>query len=331
MHGAPGGRVTLAHLFALAWILDLVVGDPARIPHPVRGMGRTAVFWERVLYRPNVTAGVFFWLACAVTVLAVTVLGFGLAAPVGSWAEALCSLYVMATLLATRSLHSEALGVELALRDGDLPRARTLLSRIVSRDTANLDEAAVRRAVLETVAENLSDGVVAPMFFLALAGIPGMILYKLASTLDSMVGYRTPRYEAFGRFSARVDDVLNLVPARMTAVFLAVLAPMVRGSIRRSWKATVDRKILVSPNAGWPETVLAGALNVRLAGPGDYHGRRVQRAFIHPRGRDPEAVHLNRAWALIYAVSATAALGTWGLLTLSGGQFWGLAGRVFVP
>ena len=192
--------------FLLGYVADLILGDPPNWVHPVRLIGRGIGFWEKLLYRPQVSAGLALWLAVAVSVLIplALLLVFGQHLP-----EALHFLilaYLCYAGLATRCLHAESRLVEEALSAGDLDTARQRLGRIVGRDTTDLSPADMRRAVLETVAENLSDGVVAPLFYLLVLGIPGLWLYKTANTLDSMVGYKTDRYMKFGWATARIDD-----------------------------------------------------------------------------------------------------------------------------
>jgi adenosylcobinamide-phosphate synthase len=289
-------------------------------------MGRLILFWEKKLYAPSRWAGTVFWAVCVLSTASAGLILWA-AAVISPWIFSLAGLYLMTTLSATRSLHAEAASVEKALQAGDLHLASNRLSRIVSRETAHLDAPAMRRAVLETVGENLSDAVVAPMFFLAFFGLPGMIFYKLVNTMDSMVGYKTDRYAAFGWFAARADDVLNYLPARCTAMLLALLAPLgggTRASAVRS--AFEDHALLASPNAGWPEAALASALGVRLAGPGRYHGRLVDRSHLNARGSDPGPKHMARAWRLLYGVSIAAALATWMILGLARGNVFGLAG-----
>jgi adenosylcobinamide-phosphate synthase len=245
--------------------LDLVFGDPQWLPHPVRAIGwfasRAERFWRStgIPLRP---AGALFW----VSVVAVAGFAVWLTLP---WAN----IYWIYALLACRDLDVEAGRVVHALEHADIPAARTLLSRIVGRDTATLDEPEILRATIETVAENLSDGVIAPLFYLAVAGPVGMAVYKAINTLDSMVGYRNDRYREFGWASARLDDIANYVPARLAAllIWLAALIPGFRA--RQALRITLrDGSSQPSPNSGYPEAAAAGALGVQLGGLNYYLG-----------------------------------------------------------
>jgi adenosylcobinamide-phosphate synthase len=234
--------------------------------------------------------------------------------------------YLLYSGLATRSLHAESRGVEEALTRGDLAAARARLALIVGRETAHLSPEDIRRAVLETVAENLADGVVAPMFYALLLGLPGMLLYKAANTLDSMVGYKNDRYLRFGKVAARMDDVLNLLPARLTALLLVVAAPWVGLNRREAWRILRrDAHQASSPNAGWPEAALAGALGVRLGGPSTYFGVLVNKPFIgDPPVKPLDAGHYRRALRLLYATSLMMAGLTFACLKAGGADVWGL-------
>jgi adenosylcobinamide-phosphate synthase len=250
--------------------LDLALGDPRWLPHPIRALGRMAEFVER-LWRgtglPLRFSGVLFWLS--VVSLAVAIVRLTL-----PWA----TVYWIYALLACRDLDVEAGRVIDALKRGDLPQSRHQLSWIVGRDTANLEEPEILRATVETVAENLSDAVVAPLFYLALAGPLGMAAYKAINTLDSMVGYRNERYREFGWASARIDDVVNYLPARLTAVLVWISALWISALLpgfdaRRAIGITLrDGSSQPSPNAGYPEAAVAGALGVQLGGVNFYKG-----------------------------------------------------------
>jgi adenosylcobinamide-phosphate synthase len=245
--------------------LDLAIGDPAWLPHPVRAIGWFAGVAER-LWRstglPLQLAGALFWfsvvgLTCAIVWITVP----------------FANIYWIYAFLACRDLDIEAGRVIRALRENDLPHAREMLSYIVGRDTENLDEPEILRATIETVAENLSDGVIAPLFWLAIAGPVGMAGYKAVNTLDSMVGHRNERYRDFGCFSARADDAANFVPARVAALLIWVAALIPGFNARRSFQVTMrDGATQPSPNSGYPEAAAAGALEVQLGGLNRYRG-----------------------------------------------------------
>jgi adenosylcobinamide-phosphate synthase len=231
------------------------------------------------------------------------------------------------TALATRSLLDESLAVIRALEAENLPLARRRLARIVGRDTANLDETEISRAVIETLAESACDGIVAPLFWMAAAGIPGAMAYKAANTLDSMIGHPEPPYRYFGRAAARLDDALNFVPARLTAVAIVAAAGLtsVHGSVcyraatarerfcHRPPDATRARQIWMrdgdshaSPNAGQSEAAMAGALGVRLGGASSYDGRAHSAPLLNAEGRAASASDARAAWRLVAIVSGLA-------------------------
>jgi adenosylcobinamide-phosphate synthase len=241
-------------------------------------------------------------------------------------AAAALSYFIYAGL-ATRALHAESRRVMAALWEGDLPEARARLGMIVSRDTAHLGEAEIRRAVLETVAENLGDGVVAPMFYTLLLGVPGLLWYKTASTMDSMVGYMNDRYRYFGRVAARTDDALNYLPARLTALLLSLAAPLMGLSGKDAWRiARRDACLLKSPNAGWPMAAAAGALGVQLGGDAVYFGKVVGKPILGDPGPALADAHYRGAIFLLYGVSLFMAGLTFFILYLSAAGFWGWLG-----
>jgi adenosylcobinamide-phosphate synthase len=197
--------------------------------------------------------------------------------------------------VAARSLNDHVADVALPLARGDLPAARDAVSQIVGRDPARLDEPGVARAALESLAENASDGVVAPLFWGLLLGLPGIAAYKALNTLDSMIGHRTARHEAFGWASARLDDAANLVPARLTALLLALVSAR-RGGAFATMRSDARRHR--SPNAGWPEAAMAGALDVRLSGPRTYADRVAEEPWVNADAPDPGPEDLQRGLAL---------------------------------
>lgn len=264
------------YLISLALLLDLALGDPRWLPHPVvligklisqlegalRGCGWSGRGGGILLMAVTITASALsVWLLLLVTHRVHPVLG------------ALTAVCISATCLAARSLHDESEVVARALMAGDLDGARSRLAWIVGRDTAGLDEADIWRALVETVAENTSDGIIAPLFWLAVAGPVGAMAYKAASTLDSMVGYRNERYLKMGWASARMDDLLNFIPARLTALLMVAAAPLAGLSLAGAFRIALrDRLKHPSPNSGHPEAAAAGALGVRLGGAASYAG-----------------------------------------------------------
>jgi adenosylcobinamide-phosphate synthase len=285
-------------IYALTFgaLLDLVFGDPRWLPHPIRGIGWLVGTLERVLRKIPYEKLAGCILVGAVLIIVSTVV---LATP--SWADA----YWIFTCLAVRSLDQESNKVIKALRAGDLEGARALVGNLVGRDTKSLAEADITRAVFETVAENMSDAIVAPLFYLAILGVPGMVAYKAINTMDSMVGYKNDRYIRFGRAAARLDDVANFVPARITAGLIVIGAAIVRLRWRGAIRAVIrDAHLQPSPNAGYPEAALAGALGVQLGGLNSYFGQPVQKPFLGDPLETLEWRRFSQVRLLLYLVSA---------------------------
>ena len=298
---------------AVAMAVDALVGWPApvfaRIGHPVTWLGALIAAldarWNRTTDSPALrrAAGV----AAALTVIALAGgVGWVLqaACPQG-WAGTLVIGILAWPLVALRSLHDHVAAVATPLQAGDLDAARAAVSQIVGRDPALLDEAGIARAAVESLAENTSDGVVAPLFWGALFGLPGIIGYKAINTLDSMIGHRTERHEAFGWASARIDDLVNLVPARLTGLLFALLAPRRSEAIACMFRNARRHR---SINAGWPEAAMAGALGVRLSGPRIYNGHMSEEPWLNGTARDPLAADLAGGLA-IYVRAMTVLAG----------------------
>jgi adenosylcobinamide-phosphate synthase len=263
----------------LALILDAILGEPKwlwdRIPHPAVLMGRLVSFLDRELNEgPNrKRRGI---IAVVIMVLVASAIGNTVAGMLGAPGE----IIVGAILLAQRSLVAHVQDVANALRisTGD---ARLAVAKIVSRDTAGMEPPAIARSAIESAAENLSDGVIAPAFWFLIGGLPGLLLYKFINTADSMIGYRTEKYAEFGWASARLDDLLNLIPARATALILWAV-----GGFRGRWSAiAADARKHKSPNAGWPEAALSRGLGIALAGPRSYDGELREFPFVNPEGQ----------------------------------------------
>ncbi len=323
--------MTEAGILALAFGLDLLIGDPAWMPHPVRWIGSAITGIERKLRR--VTASPAGERLAGVVLVALIVLpAYGLTATVvdllgsltGAGAVLGMALVVLlaATTLATRELLRSAGRVIDAVRQGDLTDARTQVSMIVGRDTAKLDEQGVLRAAIETLAENLSDGIVAPLFYFAVGGLPLAMAYKAVNTLDSMVGYRNDRYRFFGWAAARLDDAANFIPARLSGL-LIVCAVLLRGAPRQAAQAwTVllrDGRNHSSPNSGVPEAAMAGALGVLLGGPNSYGGVLVEKPYIGDALRGDHAAAAGEARDIVLLASALAVLLAIGAIILRGG------------
>ncbi len=263
----------------LAMLLDATMGEPrwlwSRAPHPAVLMGR-AVGWCDTRFNNGNAQRIKGTAVMASLFAAAWLLGCILSA-FGPVAEVI----VAAILLAQRSLVEHVSAVAQGLRAG-LPQGRRSVAMIVSRDTSGMDQSAVSRAAIESAAENLSDGVIAPAFWFAIGGLPGLIAYKVTNTADSMIGYRTPRHEKFGWAAARLDDVLNLVPARLTALLIALPHGIT------DWRGIrADAAKHRSPNAGWPEAAMSRALGIALAGPRAYDGQMRDFPWVNGAGRKP--------------------------------------------
>lgn len=264
----------------VAWLMDRLLGDPAWLPHPIVAFGRAISFFE---HRLNKAAGKKLKGAFTAIflVLAVYFAALFLLRGVAAFSSGLLLVIQILALffcLAGTTLVREVRMVFLAL-NRSLEEGRTQVSRIVGRDTSSLSAQEVRAAALETLAENLSDGVIAPLFWYMLLGIPGILAYKMVNTLDSMIGYRNDRYRDFGSFAARLDDAANFIPARLTA-FLMILASPRSGFIHLLAFVGKYGRQHASPNSGYPEAALAGILDCRFGGPHHYFGKEVWKPYI---------------------------------------------------
>lgn len=295
--------------FVAAAMTDLVIGDPAWMPHPVRWIGRMIAWVEQCCVR---LFGDRHKRAAGIVLVAVAVgcsvgAAMLLLAAVDGWARFLLVCYLVSSLLALASLDGEASRVLEALREHRLELARVRLAAIVGRDTRDLEEPEIVRAVFETVAENLSDGVVAPVFYLIVGGVPGMVAYKCVNTLDSMVGYKNERYFELGWAAARLDDLANYVPARISALFVLLVAAARGWRTRAGWRAIRrDARRQPSPNAGYPEAAVAGVLGVRLGGENRYFGRVLAKPFLGDAGCPPSAAQYRLLRQLLYGSALLA-------------------------
>ena len=287
----------------LGWLLDFIFGDPSRLPHPVVWFGKMISWGEHRLNKGNHRMAKGAMMAI-VLILMVFFIVWGLKRLVPNMILWLVlDTVIIFYCLAGTTLIREVREVFLAL-DRSLDEGRKQVARIVGRDTSQLTAQEVRTAALETLAENLSDGVIAPLFWLALLGTPGMLAYKMVNTLDSMIGYRTERYKDFGCWAARIDDVANYIPARLTAL-LMVIASGKLSLLKFVWR---NGRRHASPNSGYPEAALAGALNCRFGGPHYYFGELFDKPYIGENDRDlttqdmHTAVRINRTAELLMLV-----------------------------
>ncbi|MEO9775010.1 adenosylcobinamide-phosphate synthase CbiB [Roseibium sp.] len=315
-------------LLLAALLLDALAGDPdwiwRRLPHPVVWIGKVISLFDRHLNK-NEASPRFRRLAGSGTLVILVAGGLCAGAIIQAAAAAvpyggLLTAVIAAVFLAQNSLYRHVAAVRDGLRDKGLPGGRQAVAMIVGRDPAQLDEAGVSRAAIESCAENFSDGVVAPVFWFALLGLPGLIAYKAVNTADSMIGHKNAAYAEFGWASARFDDLVNLPASRLAGVMIALVAPLASGSILRSLHCIrTDAGKHRSPNAGWPEAAMAGALGLALAGPRIYPGYTVDDRYLNGSARlDAGVEDISRALtillgalalqALIVAVFAVAAL-----------------------
>lgn len=291
-----------------ALLVDAAFGEPRwlwnRLPHPAVLMGRLIGRMDQ-----HLNSGSYRRMKGAVCVFVLILIGLTLGLLLTQLGP-LVALIVTAILLAQRSLVQHVAQVADGLRLS-LSSGRSAVAMIVSRDTADMDDSQIARAAIESAAENLSDGVIAPAFWFLVAGLPGLLIYKLVNTADSMIGYRTPRHEAFGWAAARLDDLLNLLPARLTALLIALPAGVIDARGIRA-----DAGLHRSPNAGWPEAAMSRALGIALSGPRTYEGTRRDFPFVNALGRklltrvdiDACIALLWRAWGLFLALCAAGSV-----------------------
>ena len=316
----------------IAFILDWVLGDPQRWPHPVRWVGRLISWGEskiRLMSRDEPTAlkqaGVLLALGVVAVVFLAVYLTLALAASIWSALWFVAATYLVYSALCLKDLYYQTWLVEKALRAGFLSEARQRLSWVVGRDTDQLTEAGVRRALIETLAENLSDGLVAPLFYLALGGPVLAWSYKAVNTLDSMIGYKNDRYLYLGRFAAKLDDAANFIPARLAALLLIGSARLLGHDWRKAreiWRR--DGHLHSSPNSGQPEAAMAGALNVWLGGLSSYGGVLSNKPVINEQGREVTAEDVRFAENLMVGASILMVLTVLiFMLLVSGSWGWG--------
>ena len=294
----------------IGWVLDLIFGDPQRLPHPVVGFGKM-ISWGEYLLNKGAHRKLKGALLAITLILLVFLATFllrylfsKLPSPFGEGmgVRLLFDILIVFYCLAGTTLIREVRNVFLAV-DRSLEEGRAQVARIVGRDTSALSAQEVRTAALETLAENLSDGVIAPLFWLALLGTPGMLTYKMVNTLDSMIGYRTERYRAFGCWAARIDDVANYIPARLTALLMIIGRKRTLFSFVRRYG-----KNHASPNSGYPEAALAGILNCRFGGPHYYFGQLFDKPYIGENDRElttddmKKAIRVNRTAEILMVV-----------------------------
>ncbi|MHB8989492.1 MAG: adenosylcobinamide-phosphate synthase CbiB [Desulfobulbia bacterium] len=303
--------IELEYQILIAILLDQLFGDPRWLPHPVRIIGAACTWCERITRAllPPLAAGI----SSVILVLALTgattwgmIAGATLLHP---WLGTAASIVILYTTIATRDLVRHSTEVYVALQNGNLPEARKRVGMIVGRDTANLDQAGVTRAAVESVAESMVDGVTAPLFFALLGGPVGAMLYKAVNTMDSMFGYKNAQYRKFGWAAARLDDLANFIPARLTSLMIPAASFPLRLDPKRSLLTLLrDRFAHASPNSGHTEAAVAGALGVQLGGPNSYFGTVMEKPAIGDATRPLEPQDILRANRLMLLASALTLL-----------------------
>jgi adenosylcobinamide-phosphate synthase len=294
----------------IALLIDAIFGWPdavyRRIGHPVTWLGALINALDRGLNTEGTNRRLRGVMAFGVTVgaAALPALAITFLLPSG-WVGTLITGILAWPLVAARSMYTHVRAVEIPLTADDLPAARHAVSMIVGRDPSQLDSAGIARASLESLAENTSDGIIAPLFWGAVLGLPGIAAYKAINTLDSMIGHMTPRFQAFGWFSARTDDWVNLPASRLTGFLFALTSGTPRRAIRVMLR---DANAHRSPNAGWPEAALAGALNIRLSGPRVYHDHIAEEPWLNASAPDPTPQDLAKGLRLYLRAVALMAL-----------------------
>lgn len=296
----------------LAFILDLMIGDPRGYPHPVRLIGRAASrmeSWSRARFADPLHAG---RVTAAVIIFGTFAIAWALLAVLHElhpMAETLASVFLIYTCLSVRCLFDESQPVKVYLQNGDEIQARQSLAKIVGRDTDNLERKGIVRSTVETIAESTVDGIIAPLFFAFLGGAPAALAYKAINTLDSLFGYKNKRYLRFGNASAQIDDAANWIPARLGGPIMAMSAALCGKNALRAFKTVVrDGSKHASPNAGIAEAAVAGALGIRLGGSDFYGGYKVDKPWIGCKQKEIEIEDITAAQQIMVVASLLAVI-----------------------
>ncbi len=311
----------------LGFILDSFIGDPYNLPHPIRLIGKMISFLEKKVRKhfDNLFAGGVFLSLTVIflpTIISFLVLlvSYKINLFLGLIIESILCYY----FFAAKCLYKESMKVYTAIKKEDIEEARKAVSMIVGRDTESLDREGIIKAAVETVAENSSDGVTAPLLFIAVGGAAAGCFYKSVNTLDSMIGYKNEKYSELGRFAAKLDDIMNFIPSRLTAVFMIVVSPLVKADQKnafRIWRR--DRFNHASPNSAQTESACAGALHIRLAGDAYYFGKLCRKPYIGDSDRKIENEDIKRANKLMYSSSVLMLIVLSVIKCIIGGVFFG--------
>lgn len=309
--------IPFLYILSAAFILDLILGDPPSFPHPVRLIGKAISFFEPVFRKLPIkifTSGLLFCLFLLFISFLLSFLIVYMAQLIHPVIGIVAQIVLVYYCISVRSLKDAAFNVKRAFRDSGLEEARQKVSMIVGRDTKNLSEEGVIRAAVETVAENLVDGVISPLFFAAIGGAPFAITYKMINTLDSMVGYKNEKYKDFGKASAKIDDAANYIPSRISIPLIAFAAQILwRRGISSFKTAVKEGSNHSSPNSGYSEAAFAGALLVKLGGPNNYGGHLISKPYIGIEFEKAEWIHIKKACNLMILSSISALLFLWGI------------------
>ncbi|WP_073025008.1 adenosylcobinamide-phosphate synthase CbiB [Lutispora thermophila] len=291
----------------IANIMDLIFGDPYNMPHPVRVIGSYISWFEKII-RKICRSDSALKIAGIILTISTVAIGYGtiyfilkFSMRIGLWLNFMLSVIFMYYCIAGKCLQKEAYKIMSVLFQDNLPEARKLLSYIVGRDTGRLDEEGIARGLIETVSENTSDGIIAPLFYMFIGGPPLAMAYKAINTLDSMVGYKNDKYKDFGWASAKLDDIANYIPARLTAIFMVASAFILGKDYKNSFRIVLrDGRKHLSPNSGYPEAAVAGALGIMLGGANYYFGKLVVKPTIGDKSKVIEAKDIKHTVKIMY-------------------------------
>lgn len=295
----------------IAYFIDLVIGDPKQIPHPVVIIGTAIEKLEEIIRKFTnsskgllIGGGILTLCVVGLTYITIALLIEGMG-KIHWLLGAIISIWFLSTTIAVKGLHQAAIEIYQFLKAGDIESARLKVGWIVGRDTANLDEPELVRATVETVAENIVDGITSPLFYGFLGGAPLAMAYKATNTLDSMVGYKSEKYFYLGRISARWDDIANYLPARITAIYIMIASFLLRYDTKEAWQVWIrDCRQHPSPNSGHAEATVAGALGVRLGGTNYYNGQESRRPYMGNGYKILDAEDIIRVIKIMYLTSA---------------------------
>ena len=301
-------KLTLVIKIWIAYILDLIFGDPQNIIHPVQIIGKIISLGEKILLKEKSGSRYKFFAGIILNIFVVSIT-YGLTCLIYKSSKisgvfTLIEIYLMYTVFSVNSLAREGNRVYNILKEGNIEKARKDLSYLVSRDTETMDEKMIIRSTMETISENTVDGIVAPMFYMFLGGLPLAMTYKAINTLDSMVGYKNEKYMDFGKFSAKIDDIANFIPARITGFLIVAASMILRYNYKNSLKIFIrDRKNHSSPNSAHAEASVAGALGVQFGGRVSYFGKEADKPTIGDKIKDFELEDIKKNIKIMYATS----------------------------